>query len=109
MWTGIMINNSTFTYETKTRLTNNPVENWFSQLKNNLLSNRKVSISEFSSILYSKYLSKYNSLYKTEFQYHVKNIKEQEESWGEKYKNKNQNKGFYYENHDICVEKKTFC
>ena len=42
LWSGIMVNGVINGYVTKTRLTNNPVENYFGQLKNNLLDNKKV-------------------------------------------------------------------
>ena len=41
IWSGIMISNQTFGYDVKTRLSNNPVENYFGQLKNNILQKKK--------------------------------------------------------------------
>ncbi len=37
IWTGIIINSYKFSYSIKTRLSNNPVENWIGQMKNNIL------------------------------------------------------------------------
>ena len=42
LWSGIMIHDKIKGYSIKTRLTNNPVENYFGQLKNNILQNKKV-------------------------------------------------------------------
>lgn len=76
LWSGIMIHNSNIYSNTKTRLSNNPVENWFSQLKNNILYGRRVSISELSSLVYSRNLAKYKLFYEM---FHTKKIKEQKE------------------------------
>lgn len=39
IWSGVIIHNSNIGYKCKTRLSNNPVENWFGQLKRNILKN----------------------------------------------------------------------
>ncbi len=43
IWSGIIIKTQNFGYITKTRLSNNPVENWIGQMKNNILKNDIVS------------------------------------------------------------------
>lgn len=42
LWSGIMIHDKIEGYCVKTRLTNNPVENHFGQLKNNIFERKKV-------------------------------------------------------------------
>ena len=42
VWSGIMISRHSFSYSVKTRLSNNPVENWFGQLKNNILTPKNI-------------------------------------------------------------------
>lgn len=98
-WSGVMIP----TILNKTRLTNNPVENWFGHVKNNMKM-RKVSTSEFVSVSYKQLLAKY---YKHHF-VEIKNEKRQciinqihEETWKDKKKTSKQNKGFYFDNNDI--------
>ena len=59
LWTGIMLQAETIGYENKTRLSNNPVENWFSQVKNNMLLKKKSSTSEIVSIFYKRLMAKY--------------------------------------------------
>lgn len=43
IWSGIMLKNRNIGYDNKTRLSNNAVENWIGQLKNNILKNDVVS------------------------------------------------------------------
>ncbi len=43
LWSGIMIKDQKTGYEIKSRLSNNPVENWIGQLKHNILRNKNVS------------------------------------------------------------------
>jgi len=44
IWSGIIIKTQNFGYIMKTRLSNNPVENWIGQIKNNILKDDIVSI-----------------------------------------------------------------
>ena len=50
IWSGIMINTQGIGYSTKTRLSNNPVENWIGQLKNNILKDDIVSMIFIKSL-----------------------------------------------------------
>lgn len=50
VWSGIIIYHQKIGYDTKTRLSNNPVENWIGQLKNNILrADNIVSVYIFGS------------------------------------------------------------
>lgn len=63
LWTGLLLNDDTCNQENTSRITNNAVENWFGQLKNNILQNRKVMPSELVSSMYKRLLSKYFKFY----------------------------------------------
>lgn len=101
LWTGIILNHQEQPFS-KTSLTNNPVENWFGHLKNNVLKNRKVMPSQFVGsvyqILYSKFILYYNdSMLKSNFNKDIiskKINKIEKEKWKKGKKNKRQ-KGFY--------------
>ena len=47
IWSGIIIKTQNFGYSTKSRLSNNPVENWIGQVKNNILKDDIVRCSKF--------------------------------------------------------------
>jgi hypothetical protein len=69
LWTGVII--SIFPYfnlrnENFTRLTNNYVENWFGQIKNNLLQKRSWMPSVVTSRMFRKIESEYEEKYKNE-------------------------------------------
>ena len=62
MWTGLAIHNILLKYpeiKIKTRLNNNPVENNFGHIKNNLFQNKKLMPSEMCAKLYDRYKLKY--------------------------------------------------
>ena len=64
LWTGLIIKDEIKNFKIKTRLTNNPVENWFGQLKNNLLCKKKKRpASILVTILYKRLLSKFYEYY----------------------------------------------
>lgn len=108
LWSGVMINKNIFKTEF-TRLTNNPVENWFGNLKNDILKNKRVFISELTTLTYSRLKSKYIDIYggehvvinkaekKKKEELKSKNINSITESW-KKDKKKNKNKGYFYSN-----------
>lgn len=65
LWSGMMIYSDIQTYKIKTRLTNNPVENWFGQIKNNILQKQKrlfasIIVTHLYNVLKSKYYQYYN-------------------------------------------------
>lgn len=107
-WTSLMLNRcqSKYRFHNKfTRLTNNPVENWFKILKHNILLKKKVNPSELSIAIY-KYINgkvnKYHSSLLIQ-----KNSKENEtflnnksivEKWKPKKKDTKRQKGIYYVN-----------
>ena len=64
LWSGLMIHKEPIVYDIKTRLTNNPVENYFSQVKNYKFNKRKdLSPSEIVSTLYKDIHSKFITNY----------------------------------------------
>jgi len=66
LWSGIMIRSEIENFKIKTRLTNNPVENWFGQVKNHILCKIKKRLaSVLVTLLYSRLLSKYYEYYST--------------------------------------------
>lgn len=83
LWTGIMLQAETIGYENKTRLSNNPVENWFSIIKDNMLLKKKSSTSEIVSIFYKRLMAKYFSNYCHEHDLSKIHLKETliEEKW----------------------------
>ncbi|CAF0948577.1 unnamed protein product [Brachionus calyciflorus] len=68
LWSGLMIRDVTFPYEVKTRLSNNPVENYFGYLKNQLSLNKK-STSELVAVLYKRLSVKYCEYYNSDYKY----------------------------------------
>jgi len=64
LWTGVLLPNIHFSYEIKTRLSNNPVENHFLQAKYRLLNRRsRLSCSEIIGPFYSNILAKFFKYY----------------------------------------------
>ena len=105
LWTGIMIDQTAISYDIKTRLSNNPVENWFSQVKNYLITKQRVLISEYVSLIYKRLLAKFLEFYKDQndpSDYFSFFFKDQVEMWQDKNARKNKRfKGAYYDNKDI--------
>ena len=104
LWTGLLLdNNKKIQYDVKTRLSNNPVENWFNMVKNFLLRNRRVFTSEFVGISYKRLMSKYFQHYagqKDLEQTFKGSFEEQTENWKSK-KGNRKIKGSYYKSLDI--------
>ena len=69
LWTGVMIKQASTVYNSsflanKTRLSNNPVENWFGHLKTNLLKKKhKYSPNEYVLLMYKCIQAKYVRFY----------------------------------------------
>lgn len=114
LWTAIMIGNDINKHKFNTRLSNNPVENWFDQLKNKIINRKRVSTSEMVTPIFKRILSKYIKHYyiyeeKTSnlsdilklFNLDQNNIKNKlfNEIWVDK--KQKRRKGFYYENIDL--------
>ncbi|CAF0972658.1 unnamed protein product [Brachionus calyciflorus] len=89
------------------RFSNNPVENWFGHLKNDLLKNEKKMVSEYSSIVMNSIRSKYYLYYDNSDlknhtkdynkKYSKKNIKAKFEIWKKNQEIKrSREKGFFY-------------
>ncbi|CAF0945818.1 unnamed protein product [Brachionus calyciflorus] len=88
LWSGVIISQLKLRHnEIINRLTNNPIENWFGNLKNNVLKNEKVNTSELASFLYSRLTAKYFEYYYSEEIFDEENktkkLKEIREMWGE--------------------------
>jgi hypothetical protein len=110
MWSGLLLNHGSSNQVNATRITNNAVENWFGQLKNNILQNRKVMPSELVSSMYKRLLSKYFKFYNNEL---VKNnatkIPDFVEIWKDKKERlKKRRKGYYYEEASLFDEIKPY-
>ena len=66
MWSAIMIKEELENFVISTRLTNNPVENWFGQIKNHILQKlTKRLASVLITLLYARLLSKFYEYYST--------------------------------------------
>ena len=98
MWSAIMIKEELESFEISTRLTNNPVENWFGQIKNHILQKlTKRLASVLITLLYARLLSKFYEYYSTS----EKTKKPEEkgkltklyESWSDKKLKRNKQKG----------------
>ena len=106
LWTGVMIaqwQKYTKFNETSgilTHLTNNPVENWFGQLKNSLFPLRPVMPSEYANIVFSTIESEFeqhkNSFNKIKLKNYNSFDRESQEVWKKKEKSfPLRKKGFY--------------
>lgn len=88
LWSGLLLNifpNNTQTVTT--RLTINPVENWFGHLKNNILKNEKVFPSQLVGCLYKRLMSKYIQHYQDDepkLKCEKNSLVEQNEYWSDK-------------------------
>lgn len=107
LWTGVMLIKETIGYELKTRLSNNPVENWFGQVKNNMLQKKNSTTSEIVSIFYKNLVAKYFKNYCLEHDYKKMQSKEHliEEKWSKDRKIPRFLNGFYYKNQNIFSDK----
>ncbi|CAF1014569.1 unnamed protein product [Brachionus calyciflorus] len=98
LWSGILINEQKLQV---TRLSNNPVENWFNHLKNNMLKGERVMPSSLVALVYKKLLSKYilyyndNDLILAQPKKSKLNI--DEEKWKKDEKKSKKQKGFYFQ------------
>ena len=76
LWTGVLLPYIMFSYEIKTRLSNNPVENHFLQVKYRLLNRRsRLSCSEIIGPFYSNILAKFFKYYDDKNVLSASNIK----------------------------------
>lgn len=102
LWSGLMIDPNNIAYSTKTRLTNNPVENWFGQLKNNMKLIRK-STSIIVALTYRRLASDYMNHYAPNFNFEsVIFEKNYCEKWKDKKKKKKKDKKFSYFQNQVC-------
>ncbi|CAF1061748.1 unnamed protein product, partial [Brachionus calyciflorus] len=122
LWTGILIDDlnkqSLFKFSDvlKTRLTNNPVENYFGMLKNRILLKRKVYPSELVSLSFLRVKSKYLEFYMkdSDLDKPAANFSAKyKENWSDKSTKKDRKKrilyeidpikekGFFYKNKDV--------
>jgi hypothetical protein len=105
LWTGIIINMWESIYanrENLTRLSNNPVENWFKILKNNILKHRSKP-SQHTTKVFKHLVTDYFKLYNVQetgtpqsIQLKKDSTKEQEEKWSGKNETKKRKKSIYY-------------
>ena len=64
LWSGLIIHNEIKHYKVNTRLSNNPAENWFEQVKYKVIKRKKVSTSEMVTPIYKRIFVKYiNTFY----------------------------------------------
>ena len=103
-------------FEPFTRLSNNPVENWFKILKHQILR-EQVKPSQHSSRVYKHLLVKYFEHYKPNdellkaYQYSDKskiNKKDTQEIWKSKGSTNARRKGFYYTNNLFSENEMSF-
>ena len=110
LWTGVMISqwlilnpNYSEVLDFLPRLTNNPVENWFGQLKNSLFPSKPIMPSEYANTMFAtieaEYEQHYASIKKTKLKNYKNFYKESEEQW-KKSRNKfpKRIKGYYTQN-----------
>ncbi|CAF0833804.1 unnamed protein product [Brachionus calyciflorus] len=76
LWSGILIGCCTIGSEIKSRINNNPVKNWFSQVKNGIPLNKKVTsiITSESDLFEKKIEEKWSKINKNNFSSHESNI-----------------------------------
>ena len=93
MWTGFIFKKIGGSNEIKrvTRLSNNPVENWFNTLKNNILQSHKVMPSELVGSVYNKLLSKYLEFYYHQSKEPLVGLDQETENWQDKEKKRKKN------------------
>jgi len=107
MWSAIIIGDDISKKRIKTRLTNNPVENWFGQLKNNIAQNKKLYTSELTSTLYEKLDAKYIQFYNKVALDKSSSISLKDKDYIEVWKKGNpkskKKKGYFFDNHDIMA------
>lgn len=111
-WTGIMIGEYLekrhSIFSNICRLSNNPVENWFSQIKLKVLNNTKSYItSEISKYFYKNILALYNEYAENQDKNILKKLKS-DKLITEKFKEKKKiyKKGFYYKNIEDVFDQK---
>jgi hypothetical protein len=99
LWSGFMLFNwqeLNPNYNHIKRLSNNPVENWFDQLKNVTLRKQKVMPSFLTTKMYQKIEAEYEVKYKLKNIELNKTVLDKEEQWGDKKSKKQGKKGIYY-------------
>ncbi len=80
LWTGIWVHENIHNLKCNTRLTNNPVENWFKILKHTILQSKKnIMPSELVSLTYKSLKAKY-----LEYYFDESDIKEKTMVWNTK-------------------------
>lgn len=102
LWTGVLLGDFQYMFNKEvrfTRLTNNPVENWFKILKHNVIANKRVMPSQFVGSVYNKIQSKYLQFYLEELNENLtKTITNNNvvECWSDRKKRIQREKGYYY-------------
>jgi hypothetical protein len=102
IWSGLIIFNQPMTYKVKTRLSNNPVENYFSIVKNKILNKKKnLATSEIVSAFFKYSYARYLKYFNSDKNNNTNSAKMHQEIWTDKNKKLKKNKSFYFENFDI--------
>ncbi|CAF0867508.1 unnamed protein product [Brachionus calyciflorus] len=107
LWSGIVVSvfqdkHKKLFSNKKNRFTNNPVENWFMNLKNFIILNDKKYISEYTSLVYKSLRKKIFSGFFDEedndkkSNLNFKSLNSRKEIWRRKLDVKKREKGFYY-------------
>ena len=97
-WTGLLFKKTHNLLNNVTRLTNNPVENWFNNVKNKILKTNKVMPSELVGSLYNRLFSKFIQFYMQKAESLTSNISNNyQETWKDKKTNtkRNNTNGYY--------------
>ncbi|RNA18556.1 hypothetical protein BpHYR1_022731 [Brachionus plicatilis] len=88
LWTGIMITPNKISHKIKTRLTNNPVENWFGQLKHSM-NFIQLTTSEIVAKSYKRLVSNYIKFYCSDYNFESTLFKKKPtEKWSDKNRTK---------------------
>jgi hypothetical protein len=102
LWTGVLLNS-------KTRLTNNPVECFFKIIKQHSMKNNRLNSlmpSEISSMIFNRSLSKFKEFYEKDDSFKksskLSSMDSASEKWKSKARENPRKKGYYYQNADVC-------
>ena len=113
LWSGLIIHNDIKHYKVNTRLSNNPAENWFEQVKYKVIKRKKVSTSEMVTPIYKRIFVKYIKVYLpggqildkkqllTMFGMKESSHKTMQEVWVDKNIKQKRIKGFFFDNYEI--------
>ncbi|CAF0907232.1 unnamed protein product [Brachionus calyciflorus] len=107
LWSGLVISpvqdkNKKIFQNPKTRLTNNPVENWFMNLKKFIILNEKKYVSVYTSLLYKSIKKKYflgffdQNDYERKKNLKAKSLSSKNEIWKRRLESKRREKSYYY-------------